>query len=108
MEQRRTIDIDFESVRRNRELTDQRVREGFLASTQKKPAATLPPGPPVTIRELAQRLKMDVSSCRRYVLSLGYTPIKQRTATSSFQPALTLTPAEADAIYQRRHAEGYC
>lgn len=66
------------------------------------------PGEIVTLRELAERLGMERSSCRRYVLSLGVKPIRQRTAASGYQVALTFTRAQADEVFARRRAEGYC
>jgi hypothetical protein len=62
----------------------------------------------VTIRDLAQRVGMDRSACRKYVLRLGYKPIKQRTADSSFQMALCVTEREAHAIQTQRAVDGYC
>jgi hypothetical protein len=110
--ERPTIPLDHAAIEANRQNADAIARASFVAQAMKTSKETMQPsmliGPPVTIRELAQRLKMDVSACRRYVLALGYTPIKQRTASSGYQQALTLTPAEAEAIFQKRHAEGYC
>jgi hypothetical protein len=65
-------------------------------------------GPPVTMAELAERIGMDRSGCRKYVLRLGYKPVKMRTASSGYQMALTVTAAEARAIQQQRAADGYC
>lgn len=64
--------------------------------------------PLVTIRELAERIQMDVSACRKYVLGLGYRPMKRRTVSSSYQMALTVTEAQAREIQARRAADGYC
>ena len=60
-----------------------------------------------TIRELADRLGMDRSACRRYVLNLGHKPVLMRTAESGFQKALTLTLEEAESIVKFRASEGY-
>lgn len=105
-----------EAERRRREIDALAKASAIRAMEGKRTAAAPPPRAPgagvnrvpVTVRELAERLKMERSACRRYVLSLGYRPVKQRTASSGFQEALTLTPEQADEIYARRHAEGYC
>lgn len=61
----------------------------------------------ITIKDLAERIGMDRSACRRYVLRLGYKPALMRTAESGFQRALTLAEGEAQAIAKHRASEGY-
>lgn len=101
--------IDTEDLRQRREAVDAAVKQTALRLMDKTPAASAPDARPmVTLRELAVRLKMDRSACRRYVLSLGYEPVRQRTADSGFQVALTFTAQQADEIFARRNAEGYC
>jgi predicted transcriptional regulator len=62
----------------------------------------------VTVKELATRLKMDRSAALKYVKRLGYVPMKRRTASSGYQTASVLTSIQAEEIYRRRKAEGYC
>lgn len=50
---------------------------------------------------------MDKSHARRYILKLGYSPEKRRTADSGNQLALTVTEDEAAAILERRKEEGF-
>lgn len=90
---------------------DQQMRKDWAAQATRTPvappiASALPL--PVTIKELAGRVKMDRSACRQYVLRLGYKPTKQRMADSGFQLALTVTASEARAIQAKRASEGYC
>ncbi|MFH1110015.1 MAG: hypothetical protein V1790_12605 [Planctomycetota bacterium] len=61
----------------------------------------------VSLKELAITLGMDRSHARRYVLKLGYQPVKQRTADSGNQLALCVTRLEADAILERRAEQGF-
>lgn len=61
----------------------------------------------VSIKELAQRLGMDRSHARRYVLRLGYSFHKRRTADSGSQLTLCVTGAEADAIASQRAEKGF-
>lgn len=110
--------IDAIVLLRTREATDDAVRRAFVRGPSPRPSAGSTPATAasptreirqvVTLRELAARLQMDVSACRRYVLKQGYIPVRQRTASSSFQVALTFTAQQADDIYAMRHAEGYC
>lgn len=110
-------DAFHEALQANRERVDAAARSSFLKGFGKKtkaeeapPAAAVNsnPKPPVTIKELASRIEMDVSSCRRYVLRLGYKPTKHRTPDSGYQLALTVTADEARAIQAKRASEGYC
>lgn len=64
--------------------------------------------PLVTVRELAQRIGMDRSACRKYVLRIGYKPALRRTGDSGFQMALCVTATDARAIQALRASEGYC
>jgi hypothetical protein len=91
----------------NRERIDALVKQSFIDGMSKSRPSTKRPSVVVTVRELADELRMDRSACRRYVLRLGYKPVKQRTASSGFQEALTLTREEADAIVAFRRREGY-
>lgn len=61
----------------------------------------------VSIKELAQRLGMDRSHARRYVMRLGYSFHKRRTADSGSQLTLCVTSAEADAIASQRAEKGF-
>ena len=107
--------IDTEMLQRQREKHDAIAKASFLKGMQKKarplPAPPQPEPdarPMVTLRELAVRLKMDRSACRRYVLKLGFAPVRQRTADSGYQAALTFTAQQPDAIFAKRSSEGYC
>ncbi|MGE8318337.1 MAG: winged helix-turn-helix domain-containing protein [Pseudomonadales bacterium] len=103
-----------EELEQNRKRIDEAVKQSLIRQFSKSRSSTVAQDTPIqedatiTLRELAERLKMDRSACRRYVLRLGYKPVMRRTASSGFQEALTFTQAEADAIYARRHADGYC
>jgi len=62
----------------------------------------------VSIKDLATRLGMDRSHARRYVLKLGYTFHKRRTAADSgSQLTLCVTSAEADQIVCQRADKGF-
>lgn len=56
---------------------------------------------------MAERLGMDRSHARRYVLKLGYKPQKRRTADSGSQLTLTVTSEEAEAILRNRREQGF-
>ncbi|HCJ30627.1 MAG TPA: hypothetical protein DHV63_15380 [Pseudomonas sp.] len=62
----------------------------------------------VTLKELAEELKMDRSAARRYVLRLGLKPGRARTADSGYQAALVFTREQADFVVSQRKADGYC
>ena len=62
----------------------------------------------LTLKELAERLKMDRSAARRYVMRLGFEPKRARTAASGFQSALVFTPDQVSQIVKARTADGYC
>jgi hypothetical protein len=61
----------------------------------------------VSIKELAQRLGMDHSHSRRYVLKLGYSFYKRCTPDSGSQLTLCVTGAEADEIASQRAEKGF-
>ena len=61
----------------------------------------------ISIKHLAEKLGMDRSHARRYVLKLGFTPQKRRTPDSSNQLTLTLTAEEAEAILKHRTSQGF-
>ncbi|EZI28921.1 hypothetical protein [Pseudomonas extremaustralis] len=61
-----------------------------------------------TLKELADKIKMDRSAARRYVLRLGFEPKRARTASSGFQSALVFTPDQVRQIVKARTADGYC
>jgi len=61
----------------------------------------------VSIKNLAERLGMDRSHARRYVLKLGYTFHKRRTPDSGNQLTLCVTSAEADQIISQRAEKGF-
>lgn len=60
-----------------------------------------------TLKELAERLKMDRSAARRYVMRLGFEPKRARTASSGFQSALVFTPDQVNQIVKARTQDGY-
>jgi len=61
----------------------------------------------ISIKHLAEKLGMDRSHARRYVLKLGFKPQKRRTADSGSQLTLTVTTQEAEAIYRHRMDQGF-
>jgi len=61
----------------------------------------------ISIKHLAERLGMDRSHARRYVLKLGFKPEKRRTRDSGNQLSLTVTADEADAILKHRTEQGF-
>lgn len=61
----------------------------------------------VSLKELAQRLGMDRSHARRYVLKLGYSFHKRRTPDSGNQLTLCITGTEADEIVSQRIEKGF-
>lgn len=61
----------------------------------------------VSLKDLAKRLGMDRSHARRYVLKLGYTFHKRRTADSGRQLTLCVTSDQADEIVSRRADKGF-
>lgn len=61
----------------------------------------------VSLKQLAETLGMDRSHARRFVLRLGYKPVKRRTAESGNQLALAVTAKEAEGIVQTRKERGF-
>jgi hypothetical protein len=61
----------------------------------------------VSIKDLANRLGMDRSHARRYVMKLGYSFHKRRTPGSGSQLTLCVTSAEADEIASQRSDKGF-
>jgi hypothetical protein len=61
----------------------------------------------ISIKHLAEKLGMDRSHARRYVLKLGFKPAKRRTSDSGNQLTLTVTSDEADAILEHRREQGF-
>jgi hypothetical protein len=61
----------------------------------------------VSIKQLADRLGLDRSNARRYVLGLGYEFKRMRTADSRNQATLCLSLEDADIVVSRRKADGY-
>lgn len=61
----------------------------------------------MTLKHLAEKLGMDRSHARRYVLKLGFKPQKRRTVDSGNQLTLTVTSDEAEAILKYREDQGF-
>ena len=61
----------------------------------------------ISVKHLAEKLGMDRSHARRYVLKLGMKPQKRRTADSGGQLTLTVTKQEAEAILKHRKEQGF-
>lgn len=61
----------------------------------------------VTVKELAQELKLDRSNMRKYILAQGFDFIKTRTPESRGQLTLALTLADAEAIRELRENQGF-
>jgi hypothetical protein len=61
----------------------------------------------ISVKHLAEKLGMDRSHARRYVLKLGFKPMKRRTADSANQLTLTVTKDEADSILRHREEHGF-
>ena len=61
----------------------------------------------VSLKQLATELGMDRSHARRYVLRLGFTPHKRRTADSQNQLTLAVTIPEAEVIRNKRREAGF-
>ena len=61
----------------------------------------------ISIKHLAEKLGMDRSHARRYVLKLGFKPTKRRTRESGNQLTLTVTFDEADSILKHREEQGF-
>ena len=61
----------------------------------------------VTIKEVAEKIGMDRSHARRFVLSLGIRPEKRRVSGSNGQLVLTVSPEQANKIIEARNAKGF-
>ena len=61
----------------------------------------------VTLKDLAQEMRLDRSNLRKYVIDAGITFVKIRTPESRGQLTLALTPANADEVRDLRDREGY-
>ncbi len=61
----------------------------------------------VPLKHLADEFGMDRSHARRYVIKLGLTPHRRRTASSGGQLTLALTSGEAEMVRARRREEGF-
>lgn len=61
----------------------------------------------VTLKELAERLRMDRSHARRWIESSGFTFIRIRTIGSGNQVNLAVLPEEAEKIVAARRAAGF-
>lgn len=61
----------------------------------------------ISIKHLADKLGMDRSHARRYVLKLGFKPQKRRTPDSGNQLTLTVTAQEATTILKQREDQGF-
>ena len=61
----------------------------------------------VSVKQLAQELGLDSSNTRKYVLSQGYSFLKQRTPDSRGQLANVLTKEDAEAIKALREEQGF-
>ncbi len=61
----------------------------------------------ISIKHLAEKLGMDRSHARRYILKLGFKPEKRRTADSGSQLTLTVTTDEAESILKHRQSQGF-
>ena len=61
----------------------------------------------VSLKELSQRLRMDRSHVRRYVLKLGHPFHKRRTSDSGGQLTLCVTTKQADELTALRSEAGF-
>ena len=61
----------------------------------------------LSLKELARLLGMDRSHARRYVLKLGVTFHRRRTADSANQLTLAVNKEEADGILAQRREQGF-
>lgn len=61
----------------------------------------------VSLKELAERIGLDRSNTRKYVLKLGIQPHKRRTPDSRHQLTLAVTKDEAERIIGERDAQGF-
>jgi len=61
----------------------------------------------VSLKQIAERLGMDRSAARRYILKLGIKAQKRRTADSGNQLSLTVTDEQARMIFKLREDQGF-
>ena len=61
----------------------------------------------VSLKQLAEEFGLDRSNMRKYVLKLGVTPHKRRTADSASQLTLAVTIADANLIRTKRREQGF-
>ena len=61
----------------------------------------------VTIAELAERLGMDRSHARRFILKAGFEFLRTRTAASRRQLTLALSQTDAATVYRIRAERGF-
>jgi hypothetical protein len=61
----------------------------------------------ISIKALSEKLGMDRSHARRFVLKLGIIPQKRRTHDSANQLTLTVTSTEAEKILEARRSLGF-
>jgi hypothetical protein len=61
----------------------------------------------VTLRELAEKMGMDKSHARRYILRQGITPQKHRSAESGNQLVLTVSIEQAEHLLAGRTDKGF-
>lgn len=61
----------------------------------------------VSLKELAEKIGLDRSNTRKYVLKLGIRPHKRRTPDSRNQLTLAVTKDEADRIIDERETKGF-
>lgn len=61
----------------------------------------------VPIREISNRLGMDTSNARKYILKHGFSPVKVRTRASKNQLTIALTEEEVEQLVEIRQGEGF-
>ncbi|MFH1486719.1 MAG: hypothetical protein ABIH46_11665 [Chloroflexota bacterium] len=61
----------------------------------------------VSVKQLSQELGLDSSNTRKYVLSQGFSFLKQRTPDSRGQLANVLAKEDAEAIKALREEQGF-
>jgi len=61
----------------------------------------------VSLKQLAEELRLERSNIRKYVLKQGIHPHKRRTPDSASQLTLALTVDEAEFIRAKRREEGF-
>jgi len=61
----------------------------------------------VSIKELAEKINLDRSNARKYVLKQGFSFVKIRTADAKGQLTLALPLEEAESIIEIRERQGF-